>query len=70
VAGQVPLVKLSELILLVQCSSRVHFLRLLEDSVGRQVGSVYQFRHAALQARLSAVHNQHAPRESSPGAVE
>ncbi len=62
VAGQVPLVKLTELILIPQRPGRVHFLHLLEDAFGRQVlrqaGALYQFRHAALQAHLAAMHRQ------------
>jgi hypothetical protein len=65
VAGQVPLVKLTELILIPQRGGRVHFLRLLEDAFARQVlrqaGALYQFRHAALQARLTAMYHQHPP---------
>ena len=62
VAGQVPLVKLTELILIPQRRGRVHFLHLLEDAFRRQVlrqaGALYQFRHAALQAHLAAMHGQ------------
>jgi hypothetical protein len=59
--GQVPLVKLTELILIPE-RGRVHLLQLLEDALSRQVlrqaGALYQFRHAALQARLAALHSQ------------
>jgi hypothetical protein len=55
--GQVPLVKLTELILTCRWRYRVHFHRLLEDACERQVlrqaGTVYQFRHAMLQDRLA-----------------
>jgi hypothetical protein len=60
-AGQVPLVNLTE-IALRRLPDRVHFLPLLEDALGRQVlrqaGTVYQFRHAALQTRLAASYAQ------------
>jgi hypothetical protein len=59
VSGPVPLVKMTELVLARQQRRRVHFLHLLEDASGRQVlrqaGTVYQFRHAALQAHLAAM---------------
>jgi hypothetical protein len=55
--GQVPLVKLTELILSCRWQDRVRFRRLLEDACDRQVlrqaGTVYQFRHAMLQDRLA-----------------
>ena len=61
VAGQVPLVKLTELILIPR-RGRVNFLHLLEDAfrqqVLRQAGALYQFRHAALQAHLAAMHGE------------
>jgi hypothetical protein len=64
-AGQVPMVKLTELILSPPWGRRAHFRRLLEDALDRQVlrqaGSVYQFRHAALQAHLAAQHLQPGP---------
>jgi hypothetical protein len=64
VAGQVPLVKLTELILIPQRRDRVRFLRLLEDARSRQVlrqaGILYQFRHVELQARLAATHREPA----------
>ena len=64
VAGQVPLVKLTELILIPQCRDRVRFLRLLEDAHSRQVvrqaGIIYQFRHVELQARLAATRREPA----------
>ncbi len=57
IAGRAPLVKLTELVLACQWKGRVHFLRLLEEASSRQVlrqaGAVYQFRHAALQDRLT-----------------
>ena len=59
-AGQVPQAKLNELILAVPRPrrGRTHFQHLLEDALGRQVlrqaGTVYQFRHAAIQAYLAA----------------
>ena len=61
-AAQVPLVKLTELVLACQGSGRVHFLYLLEEAFSRQVlrqaGAVYQFRHAALQDRLAETYSQ------------
>jgi hypothetical protein len=65
VAGQVPLVKLTELILIPRHRGNVNFLRLLEEAFARQVlrqaGALYQFRHAALQARLAAIYYQNPP---------
>jgi hypothetical protein len=62
-ATQAPLVKLAELLLACQGTGRVRFMHLLQEASGRQVlrqaGTVYQFRHAALQDRLAATH---APR--------
>jgi len=62
VSGQVPLVKLTELVLACQGKGRVHFLHLLEEASSRQVlrqaGAVYQFRHAALQDRLTEMHSR------------
>ena len=59
-AGQVPLVKLTELILIAQRQNRVCFLDLLEGAFDRQVlrqaGALYQFRHAALQAHLAEMY--------------
>jgi len=64
-SAQVPLVKLTELVLACQGSGRVHFLNLLEGTLDRQVlrqaGAVYQFRHAALQDRLAATDTQFQP---------
>ena len=61
-AAQVPLVKLTELVLACQGSGRVHFLHLLEEAFSRQLlrqaGAVYQFRHAALQDRLAETYSQ------------
>jgi hypothetical protein len=55
-SGQVPLVNLTQLVLLPS-RGRVSFARLLDDAhrrqVLRQAGTVYQFRHAALQSRLA-----------------
>ena len=55
-AGQVPLVHLAQLVLLPG-RGRVSFRRLLDEALDRQVlrqaGAVYQFRHAALQSRLT-----------------
>jgi hypothetical protein len=55
-AGQVPLIHLAQLVL-VPGRGRVSFRRLLDEASDRQVlrqaGAVYQFRHAALQARLT-----------------
>jgi hypothetical protein len=57
--GQVPLVKLTELLLTCRGEGRVHFRRLLEDACDRQVlrqaGTIYQFRHAMLQARIATM---------------
>jgi hypothetical protein len=62
IAGQVPLVKLTELVLTCQGKGRVRFLHLLEEASNRQVlrqaGAVYQFRHAALQDRLTETCSQ------------
>ena len=56
--GLAPAVTFTELALLVSRRSRVRFLPLFEDALGRQVlrqaGSAYQFRHAALQDYLAA----------------
>lgn len=53
--GQVPLVLLTQLILLSRLG-RMSFAQLLDDALQRQVlrqaGTVYQFRHAAIQARF------------------
>lgn len=59
-SAQVPLVKLTELVLADQGTGRAHFHRLLEEAFSKQVlrqaGAVYQFRHAALQDRLAATY--------------
>jgi hypothetical protein len=61
-SGRIPLLKLTELLLIPRHRSRVKFIPLLEDASGRQVlrqaGAVYQFRHAALQSRLAAMYHQ------------
>jgi len=61
VAVQVPVVKLTEIILSFQEGSRVNFRRLLEDALDRQLlrqaGTVYQFRHAALQDHLAVMNS-------------
>ncbi len=61
-AGQVPLVNLTQLVLRRAGERRVRFARLLEDAFGRQVlrqaGTVYQFRHAALQVHLAEVYRE------------
>ena len=63
--GQVPIVRLTELVLTCQGRGRVHVLRLMKDAFDRQVlrqaGTVYQFRHAALQDRLAGTCYQEAP---------
>jgi hypothetical protein len=63
-AGQVPLVNLTQLVLVHRLESRVHFAQLLEDAFSRQVlrqaGAVYQFRHAAIQAHLAKMHRESA----------
>jgi hypothetical protein len=55
-SGQVPLANLAQLVLW-PTHGRVSFARLLDDAhrrqVLRQAGTVYQFRHAALQSRLA-----------------
>ncbi len=55
--GQVPLVKLTEIILTCRWRDRAHFHRLLEEACERQVlrqaGTVYQFRRALLQDQLA-----------------
>jgi hypothetical protein len=62
VAVQVPVVKLTEIVLSVQEGSRVNFRHLLEDALDRQLlrqaGTVYQFRHADLQDHLAAMNSQ------------
>ena len=59
---QVPIVKLTEIILSFQERSRISFRRLLEDALDRQLlrqaGTVYQFRHAALQDHLAATYSR------------
>jgi hypothetical protein len=68
-AGQVPLLKLSELFLNRQLSNRIKFLNLLEYALDREVlrqaGSVYQFRHAALQMHLARMHRRPAMNEAA-----
>ena len=68
-AGQVPLLKLTELFLSRHRSNRIKFLSLLEDAFDRQVlrqaGTVYQFRHAALQMHLARMHNRPAVNEAA-----
>ena len=68
-AGEVPLMHLTQLVLLPR-RGRVSFRRLLNDGLDRQVlrqaGAVYQFRHAALQARL-ADHNRDATSHQPEG---
>lgn len=63
-AVQVPVVKLAEVILGIQEGSRVNFRHLLEDALDRQLlrqaGTVYQFRHAALQDHLATMNSQHS----------
>jgi hypothetical protein len=72
VAGQVPLVKLTELILISKHQEWVRFLPLLEDAFSRQVlrqaGVLYQFRHAELQGRLAAMHRQVARPTAAPAS--
>ena len=76
IAVQVPVVKLTEIILRFEEGNSVNFHRTLEDALDRQLlrqaGTVYQFRHAALQDHLAAMYTQHgalvsghAPRTSS-----
>ena len=63
IAVQVPVVKLTEIILRFEVGSSVNFRRTLEDALDRQLlrqaGTVYQFRHAALQDHLAAMYVQH-----------
>lgn len=58
-------VSLAELILATTGAGRVKFIRVLEDAyhrqVLRQVGAVYQFRHAELQDHLAEIHRRHIP---------
>ena len=69
-AGQVPLVNLAQLVLIQRQESRVHFAQLLKDAFDRQVlrqaGTVYQFRHAALQAHLAKMHPEPFARLATP----
>ena len=57
VSEQLPVVKLTEIIVGFQEHDRVNFRRLLEDALDRQLlrqaGTVYQFRHAELQDHLA-----------------
>jgi hypothetical protein len=59
-AGQTPLVKLAELVLVCRGYGWMHFARLLNDASERQLlrqaGAVYQFRHAGLQDYLDAIY--------------
>ncbi len=63
-AGQVPLVNVTQLVIIHRQASRVHFAQLLANAFDRQVlrqaGVVYQFRHAALQAHLAKMHSESA----------
>jgi hypothetical protein len=78
--GQVPLLKLTELVLGSRPGGRARFMRLLEDALGRQVlrqaGSVYQFRHGALQSRLAGRYAGEAgtipadPRRAGPAPAD
>ena len=71
-AGQVPLVNLTQFVLIRRRDGRVHFARLLKDASDRQVlrqaGTVYQFRHAALQAHLAKMHHEPFTRYGTPAA--
>ena len=71
-AGQVPLVNLTQLVLIQQPEGRVHFAQLLKDAFDRQVlrqaGAVYQFRHAALQAHLAKMHHETSTSHRTPAA--
>jgi uncharacterized membrane protein len=59
VAGQVPRIRLAELILLPRHRGRIRFLQLLEEAIAhqvlRQAGTLYQFRHSAIQAYLAGM---------------
>ena len=65
VAGQVPRVRLTQMILLPERRGWARFLRLFEEGMDRQVlrqaGALYQFRHAALQGYLADMHSQLEP---------
>ena len=69
-AGQVSLLKLTELFLNRHRRNRINFLSLLEDAliqqVLRQAGAFYQFRHAELQKHLARMHNQTFDQRSKP----
>jgi hypothetical protein len=62
VAVQVPVVKVTEISLSFQEHSKVNFRHLLEDALDRQLlrqaGTVYQFRHAALQDHLATMNSK------------
>jgi hypothetical protein len=72
VVGQVPIVKLAELVLTCQSRRRVHFLSLLEDAYDRQIlrqaGAFYQFRHAVLQDHLATMYASTSRRPTSKEA--
>ncbi|MGQ0775697.1 MAG: hypothetical protein ACT4NY_14970 [Pseudonocardiales bacterium] len=57
IGGSMPMVILTQLILVISGSGGVRFRRLLEDAhrrhILRQAGAVYQFRHAELQEHLT-----------------
>jgi hypothetical protein len=57
--GRVPMVWVAQVVLACQGRGGVHFLHLLEDAFDRQLlrqaGTVYQFRHAALQDHLAGI---------------
>jgi hypothetical protein len=59
--GQVPILWLTELVLACHGRGRVHFPHLLADALDRQLirqaGTVYQFRHAAIQDHLAGIAN-------------
>lgn len=71
-AGQVPLVNLTQLVLIQQQEGRIHFAQLLKDAFDRQVlrqaGTVYQFRHAALQVHLAKMHHEPSTSYRAPAA--
>jgi hypothetical protein len=73
IAVQVPVVKLTEIILRFEVGSSISFQRTLEDALDRQLlrqaGTVYQFRHAALQDHLAAMSTQQPTAVSGTSAT-
>ena len=71
--GQVPLVKLTELLVGRRRRGRSNFESLVESALSRQVlrqaGVVYQFRHAALQDHLAAKYTELSSREDKASCL-